>query len=62
MALHSGAWEGADKLQSKRHVTTYGTQVQNTINTMEEPEVVAYAAMHKKTGDTSYRAGHYTRT
>jgi hypothetical protein len=58
MALHSGAWEGADKQQSQRHVTTYGTQVQNTINNMEKPEVVACAAMHKKTGDTSYLAGH----
>jgi hypothetical protein len=58
MALHSGAWEGADKQKSQRHFATYGTQLQNTINTMEKPEVVEFAAMHKKTGDTSYRAGH----
>jgi hypothetical protein len=58
MALHSGAWEGADKRQPQRHVTTYGTQVQNTIDTMEKPEVVACTEMHKKTGDASYCAGH----
>jgi hypothetical protein len=58
MSLHSGAWEGADKWQSQRPVTTYGTQIQNIINNMEKPEVAACAAMHKRTGDTSYHAGH----
>jgi hypothetical protein len=58
MALHSGAWEGADKRQSQRPVTTYDTQVRHTINTMEKPEVAACAEMHKRTVDTPYRAGH----
>jgi hypothetical protein len=58
MVPHSSAWEGADRRQSKNPVITYGTYILRTTNTMEYKNDASFAAMNKRTGYTSYRAGH----